>query len=77
MRAGLELPAEHSELHFPMTHDAEILARYWLDAAQTVLAILQRGEDVLFLVEGDASTIPLSAICNAVFVPYSRKLQSK
>lgn len=56
LRAGLELSAEHSELHFPMTHDAEILARYWLDAAQTVLAILQRGEDVLFLVEGDAST---------------------
>jgi len=56
LRAGLELPQQHTALHFPMTHDAEILARYWLEAAQTVLAILQRGEDVLFLVEGDAST---------------------
>ncbi|QSB03313.1 precorrin-2 C(20)-methyltransferase [Methylomonas sp. EFPC1] len=56
LRAGLKPPVEHSELHFPMTHDAEILARYWLAAAQTVLALLQRGEDVLFLVEGDAST---------------------
>ena len=56
LRAGFELPAEHTELHFPMTHDADILARYWLEAAQTVLAILERGQDVLFLVEGDAST---------------------
>jgi precorrin-2/cobalt-factor-2 C20-methyltransferase len=39
-----------------MTHDAEILARYWLQAAQSVLARLQTGVDVLFLVEGDAST---------------------
>ncbi len=56
LRAGLDLPAEHTPLHFPMTHDAELLARYWLEAAETVLAKLQRGEDVLFLVEGDAST---------------------
>lgn len=56
LRAGLGLPAEHTPLHFPMTHDAELLARYWLEAAQTVLVKLQQGEDVLFLVEGDAST---------------------
>lgn len=56
LRAGLDLPAQHSPLHFPMTHDAELLARYWLEAAQTVVAKLQQGEDVLFLVEGDAST---------------------
>ena len=56
LRAGLDLPAQHSPLHFPMTHDAELLARYWLEAAQTVLAKLEQGEDVLFLVEGDAST---------------------
>lgn len=56
LRAGLGLPAEHTPLHFPMTHDAELLARYWLEAAQAVLAKLQQGEDVLFLVEGDAST---------------------
>lgn len=56
LRAGLELPENHTPLHFPMTYDSEILARYWLEAAQTVLALLQQGEDVLFLVEGDAST---------------------
>lgn len=56
LRAGLDLPSEHTALHFPMTHDAELLARYWLEAAQTVLVKLQQGEDVLFLVEGDAST---------------------
>ncbi len=56
LRAGLALPAEHMPLIFPMTHDAEKLAKYWLRAAETVLGKLQAGEDVLFLVEGDAST---------------------
>lgn len=55
-RAGLSLPAAHTPLVFPMTHDAEILARYWLQAAQTVHEILLSGRDVAFLVEGDAST---------------------
>jgi len=55
-RAGLNLPAAHTPLIFPMTHDTEILARYWLQAAQTVHEILLSGRDVLFLVEGDAST---------------------
>ncbi len=56
LRAGLELPAEHMPLIFPMTHDAGKLAKYWLRAAEAVLEKLQTGEDVLFLVEGDAST---------------------
>lgn len=56
LRAGLTLPAEHQSLLFPMTHDAEKLARHWLKAAQTVRDLLQSGQDVLFLVEGDAST---------------------
>lgn len=56
LRGGFTMPGEHTPLLFPMTHDSEILARYWLDAAQTVLARLRNGEDVLFLVEGDAST---------------------
>lgn len=55
LRAGLPLPQNHTPLHFPMTYDNEILARYWLEAAQIVLERLQTGEDVLFLVEGDAS----------------------
>ena len=55
-RAELALPAEHAQLLFPMTHDAEKLGRAWLKAAQTVLPWLQAGRDVLFLVEGDAST---------------------
>ncbi|MDA8361977.1 MAG: precorrin-2 C(20)-methyltransferase [Gammaproteobacteria bacterium] len=55
-RSGLNLPAAHTPLTFPMTHDTEILARYWLRAAQTVLPVLLSGRDVVFLVEGDAST---------------------
>lgn len=55
-RAGLELPGEHAALVFPMTHDLEKLSRAWLRAAETVLEYLQQGKDVLFLVEGDAST---------------------
>ncbi len=54
--AGLDLPAAHTPLVFPMTHDTEILARYWMQAAQTVYEILLTGRDVVFLVEGDAST---------------------
>lgn len=56
LRAGLQLPSKQQALVFPMTHDVDILSRYWLQAAQAVLAYLQAGEDVLFLVEGDAST---------------------
>ncbi len=55
-RAGLALPAAHTPLIFPMTHDVEILARYWLQAALTVHEILCTGRDTVFLVEGDAST---------------------
>lgn len=56
LRAGLTLPAGHCPLIFPMTHDKEKLAKYWLVAAETVINILHTGRDVLFLVEGDAST---------------------
>ncbi|NOT86256.1 MAG: precorrin-2 C(20)-methyltransferase [Methylococcaceae bacterium] len=56
LRGGFNLPEAHTPLHFPMTHDSAILAQYWLQAAKTVLTRLQQGEDVLFLVEGDAST---------------------
>ena len=55
-RAGLNLPKQHTPLIFPMTHDTELLAKYWLQAAQTALEFLLRGQDVSFLVEGDAST---------------------
>lgn len=56
LRAGLTLPEKHQPLLFPMTHDVEKLARHWLKAAETVKALLATGQDVLFLVEGDAST---------------------
>ncbi|CAM3854808.1 precorrin-2 C(20)-methyltransferase [Roseateles saccharophilus] len=55
-RAGLAPPGEHHCLLFPMTHDGEKLSRAWLRAAEAVLPLLQAGRDVLFLVEGDAST---------------------
>lgn len=56
LQAGLEVPKNSSELIFPMTHDKEILAKYWLQAAQIVIDVLRQGQDVIFLVEGDAST---------------------
>lgn len=56
LRAELLLPETHTVLLFPMTHDGEKLARAWLKAANTVLPWLLAGRDVLFLVEGDAST---------------------
>ncbi len=55
-RAGLAPPDKHELLLFPMTHDGEKLARAWMKAAETVLPWLRAGRDVLFLVEGDAST---------------------
>ncbi|GKT25591.1 precorrin-2 C(20)-methyltransferase [Acidovorax sp. SUPP3334] len=55
-RAGLVPPAAHQTLLFPMTHDGDKLARAWMRAADTVLPWLRSGQDVLFLVEGDAST---------------------
>lgn len=39
-----------------MTHDKEILARYWVQAAEVVLRTVNSGRDLVFLVEGDAST---------------------
>ncbi|VAW99543.1 Cobalt-precorrin-2 C(20)-methyltransferase [hydrothermal vent metagenome] len=56
LRSGLKIPKDHAALIFPMTHDKEKLSKYWLNAAQTVVNILQKGQDVAFLVEGDAST---------------------
>lgn len=56
LRAGCSLPSLHQALVFPMTHDAAILSKYWLSAAGSVLEQLENGMDVLFLVEGDAST---------------------
>jgi len=54
--AGLEPPADADALIFPMTHDKARLAEAWSVAAQRVLEVLRAGIDVLFLVEGDAST---------------------
>ncbi|NCA71774.1 MAG: precorrin-2 C(20)-methyltransferase [Sphingobacteriia bacterium] len=55
-RAGLTPPAAGLALHFPMTRDPRILARHWSDAAARVCERLRAGADVVFLVEGDAST---------------------
>nr|VFK52369.1 MAG: precorrin-2 C20-methyltransferase /cobalt-factor II C20-methyltransferase [Candidatus Kentron sp. TC]VFK55669.1 MAG: precorrin-2/cobalt-factor-2 C20-methyltransferase [Candidatus Kentron sp. TC] len=54
--ANLVPPVGRKALIFPMTHDPEVLAKSWFRAAETVLTLLREGDDVLFLVEGDAST---------------------
>jgi len=55
-RTELSVPEDALELVFPMTHDVEILTKAWARAAHLILPVLQSGRDVLFLVEGDAST---------------------
>ena len=55
-RGGLPVPQDAVELVFPMTRDPEILAKAWLRAAEQTVALLAEGRDLVFLVEGDAST---------------------
>ena len=55
-RGGLPIPADAEPLVFPMTRDAEILARAWVRAAERTVELLAEGRDLVFLVEGDAST---------------------
>jgi precorrin-2/cobalt-factor-2 C20-methyltransferase len=55
-RGGIAIPSDAVELVFPMTRDADILAKAWVRAAQQTVALLGEGRDLVFLVEGDAST---------------------
>ena len=55
-RGGLAIPGDAVELVFPMTRDAEILAKAWARAATQTVDLLAEGRDLVFLVEGDAST---------------------
>ncbi|MDX8395379.1 MAG: precorrin-2 C(20)-methyltransferase [Mariprofundaceae bacterium] len=55
-RTELATPEDALALVFPMTHDAEVLAKAWARAAALIVPSLQTGRDVVFLVEGDAST---------------------
>lgn len=55
-RGGLSIPVDAEPLVFPMTRDAEILARAWVRAAERTVELLTEGRDLVFLVEGDAST---------------------
>ncbi|SDG73722.1 precorrin-2 C(20)-methyltransferase [Propionivibrio dicarboxylicus] len=53
---GLPVPTDAVELVFPMTRDAEALGKAWTRAARRTVELLAEGRDVVFLVEGDAST---------------------
>lgn len=55
-RGGIVVPGDAVELVFPMTRDAEILAKAWSRAAVQTVELLAEGRDLVFLVEGDAST---------------------
>lgn len=55
-RAGLDVPPDAEALVFPMTRQPGPLARAWALAAARTTAMLAEGRDVIFLVEGDAST---------------------
>lgn len=56
VRGGLVVPADAEALVFPMTRNAEILAKAWTRAATRTVELLAEGRDLVFLVEGDAST---------------------
>ena len=56
-RGGLPVPADAVSLIFPMTRDAELLAKAWLRAAEQTVKLLAEGRDLVFLVEGDASPV--------------------
>ncbi len=55
-RGGLPVPGDAEELVFPMTRNPEILAKAWARAAIRTVELLAEGRDLVFLVEGDAST---------------------
>ena len=55
-RGGIAVPADAEELVFPMTRDPEILLKAWVAAAVRTVELLAEGRDLVFLVEGDAST---------------------
>ena len=55
-RGGLDIPQDAVELVFPLARDAEALARAWARAAAQTVQLLAEGRDLVFLVEGDAST---------------------
>lgn len=55
-RGSLAVPEDAEALVFPMTRDPLALARAWARAAARTVALLAEGRDVVFLVEGDAST---------------------
>jgi len=55
-RGGIAVPQDAEELVFPMTRDAEILTKAWARAATRTVELLAEGRDLVFLVEGDAST---------------------
>lgn len=55
-RAGLPVAADAVPLVFPMTTNAEVLARAWARASAQAVGLLAEGRDLVFLVEGDAST---------------------
>lgn len=55
-RAGLAIPADAVALVFPMSHQPDVLAAAWASAATSVLDLLRSGDNVVFPVEGDAST---------------------
>lgn len=56
IRAGLTPPPDIEALVFPMTRDPVILTKAWARAAARTLKLLEKGRDLVFLVEGDAST---------------------
>lgn len=55
-RAGIAIPKDAEPLLFPMTRNPDLLARAWANAGARSLELLAEGHDLVFLVEGDAST---------------------
>ncbi len=56
MHAGVSTPAYTLALVIPDTQDAAILAKHYVLAARQIKRALDWGDDVVFLIEGDAAT---------------------
>ena len=55
-RAGVTIPQDAEPLPFPMTRNPQLLAKDWAHAASRSVELLSEGHDLVFPVEGDAST---------------------
>lgn len=76
-RGGIAVPDDAEQLVFPMTRDAELLGKAWARAALRTVELLAEGRDLVFLVEGDASTFSTLVTWPASSANWHRRWSSR